>query len=239
MSREPASQQAPNFVADRVVHATRPVFNAIAQVAFADEGATVGPETFQQQLRMSLDRARTELLQSGVAPHDVDDIVYALVALADEQILVRGGALRDYWLPRLLQLQMFNENVAGENFFHRLARLIGAPGRESALKVYYLCLLFGFQGRYRVRGGSTEIEMLSEQVMAALLRAGAVLPEVMLSPSGERPYEAIADARRNLLVIWLSGVSAAAAAIWYVWLRLDASAEASSLVERISALSGG
>lgn len=237
--RDPQPEAPPSHAADRITHITRPVFNAIAQIANADEGATAAPETIHQQLKSFIERARHDAANYGLAPHDVDDIIYALVALADEQVLMRGGPLRDFWLPRLLQLHYFNENIAGDNFFRRMGALIGAPGRDGALKVYYLCLLFGFQGRYRIRGGGAELEGLIEQANAALRRSGAIMPEVNLSPSGKRPYEAIADARRNMLVLWLSGVAAAASVVWYLWLRLDVAAQAGDLVERISALSGG
>lgn len=224
---------------DRVTLITRPVFNAIAQVAAMDDGSSAPPETIHQQLRAFIDASRQEGSRLGLSSQDTDDIVYALVALADEQVLLRGGPLRDFWLPRMLQLQYFNENVAGENFFRRLSALISDPSRSAILKVYYLCMLFGFQGRYRVRGGSAEIDALVDQVHAALRRAGAVVDDVVLSPSGARPYESITDSRRNALVLWVAVVAAAASVVAYLWLRLDIAARAAELVERIGALSGG
>lgn len=237
--RDLPSEGVPAPISDRAVVVTRPVFDAIAQIANMDETSQPAPETLHQQMRAFIDAARQEASRQGWSTQEVDDIVYALVALADEQVLLRGGPLRDYWLPRMLQLQYFNENVAGENFFRRMTGLLNDPSRASTLKVYYLCLLFGFQGRYRVRGGGAEIDMVIEQVQGALRRSGLVLSEIVLSPHGARPYEAIADSRRNALLLWLAVAASSSAVVGYLWLRLDIAARASELVERIRTLSGG
>ena len=64
----------------------------------------------------------------------------------------KPGGIRDVWMSNPLQLHYFNENLAGEGFFYRLERILADPRRVEALRVYYLCLLFGFQGKYAVRG---------------------------------------------------------------------------------------
>ena len=84
---------------------------------------------------------------------DVVDMAYAVVALADEIALHKGGSIRDFWMQRPLQLHYFNENLAGEGFFHRLNAVLSDPSRNDILRVYYVCLLMGFQvGTSRVRG---------------------------------------------------------------------------------------
>ena len=65
--------------------------------------------------------------EAGVRPDDVADITYAICALADELALGVPGAMQQYWMYNLLQLRYFNENVAGENFFHRLQALRADP----------------------------------------------------------------------------------------------------------------
>jgi type VI secretion system protein ImpK len=222
---------------DRVNEATEAVFNALAQLREADAGAVPMPELVHQQLAMYIEQAARSAARAGFTQQDADDIRYALTALTDEIVLQQEGALREFWMPRLLQLRFFNENVAGEAFFTRLADLRRDPARADVLRVYYMCLLFGFQGRYRVRGGQIELADITDRVKEDLTRARQLVAESNLSPHGARPYEPIADAHRNNLLVWLSIAAATASLVLYVWLKLDLAAHANQLVERLTQLS--
>src|SRR5688572_11709420 len=105
---------------DRVTEITEAVFNALAQIIVMDPDAVPMPEMVHQQLTIYVEQAARSATKAGFSQSDADDIRYALVALIDETMLARGGALREFWLPRVLQLRYFNENVAGEAFFQRL-----------------------------------------------------------------------------------------------------------------------
>jgi type VI secretion system protein ImpK len=223
---------------DRVTEATESVFNAVAQIQRLDEAGAGLPELVHQQLSMYVEQAARAAGRIGFAQQDLDDMRYALVALADEIVLQKGGALRDFWLPRLLQLRYFNENVAGTAFFERLDAIRRDPTRAEVLRVYYLCLLFGFQGKYRVRGGQIELADIVDRVKSDLIRARVITSEQPLSPQGARPYEPIADARRNSLLVWLSVAAASASFVLYLWLKLSLGSDASRLVERVVALTG-
>jgi type VI secretion system protein ImpK len=223
---------------DRVTEATESVFNAVAQIQRMEEGGAGLPELVHQQLSVYVEHAARAASRMGFSQQDVDDMRYALVALVDEIVLQKGGPLRDFWLPRLLQLRYFNENVAGTAFFERLDGIRRDPARSEVLRVYYLCLLFGFQGKYRVRGGQIELADLIDRVKQELLRAKVIPTELPLSPHGGRPYEAIADAQRNSLLIWLSVAAATASFVLYLWLKLSLGSDAARLVERVAALTG-
>ena len=90
-------------------------------------------------------------------PSDVENALYAIIALLDEIAVNDEGPIKEYWQPRLLQMRFFNENVAGDGFFDRLATLRGDSRRKHVLRVYYLCLMFGFRGKYRIRGSELEV----------------------------------------------------------------------------------
>jgi type IV/VI secretion system ImpK/VasF family protein len=47
-----------------------------------------------------------------------------------------------------LQLQIYREFRAGENFFARMGALLQRPQPSPALEVYYLCLALGFTGAH-------------------------------------------------------------------------------------------
>jgi type VI secretion system protein ImpK len=223
---------------DRVTEVTESVFNALAQIQRMDPDSTPLPEVIHQQLSTYIDQGMRAASRAGFTQQDVDDMRYALVALTDETVLQKGGPLRDFWLPRLLQMRSFGENVAGEAFFHRLEAIRRDPQRTDALRVYYLCLLFGFHGQYRVRGGQLELADIIERVREDLVRLKVVPTELGLSPHGPRPYESIADAQRNMLLVWVSVAAAVASVVLYAWLKLSLIDDAARLVERVVALSG-
>ena len=124
-------------------------------------------------------------------------MAYALVALLDEVALSRPEPYRSFWMTNLLQLHYFNENVAGDGFFARLNTVRKDPHRAEVLQVYYLCMLFGFQGRYRIRGGELELMTLIDSVQKDLERAKPFDYE-LLSPHGERPTESMLAGKRRL-----------------------------------------
>jgi type VI secretion system protein ImpK len=223
---------------DRVIEATEAVFNGLAHVHRMDPQAGAMPELVYQQFSTYVEQAARSAVRLGFSQQEAEDIRYALVALTDETVLQKGGALRDYWLPRPLQLRYFNENVAGEAFFARLESIRRDPSRSDVLRVYYLCLLFGFRGQYAVRGGQSELADIIDRVRDELVRGKSIASDLPLSPSGARPYEAIADARRNSLLVWISVAGATASLIVYVWFKLSLGSHTSQLVERMVALAG-
>lgn len=217
---------------DRVNEITNEVFTALAQIRRADERSYPVPEVLHRRMRSFVENAMRRATEVGFSQQDSHDIGYVLVALIDEVVVAKGGELRDFWLPQLLQLQLFNENVAGEGVFDRLQGLIGDPGRADVLRVYYLVLLFGFQGKYRVRGGEKELTEVTDRAADALRRAG-YLREVELSPEGERPREGGGAVRRNLPLVAISVGVLVVALLVFVVLQVTISSQANGVVDDI------
>jgi type VI secretion system protein ImpK len=217
---------------DRVNEITNEVFTAVAQIRRADERSYPMPEVLHGRMRSFVDGAMRRAADLGFTQHDVHDIGYVLVALIDEVVVAKGGELREFWLPRLLQLQYFNENVAGEGVFDRLQALLHDPSRVEVLKVYYMVLLFGFQGKYRVRGGEMELADVTDRVAETLRRSGH-MGEVELSPEGARPRERGGGVGRNLPLIAISVAALVFALIVYLGLQLTITSRAGNVVERI------
>ncbi|HJL14166.1 MAG TPA: DotU family type IV/VI secretion system protein [Sandaracinaceae bacterium LLY-WYZ-13_1] len=217
---------------DRVTEVTKEVFNALSQIRRADERSQPMPEMLYQRMRSFVDRAMRRASELGFAQQDVQDIGYALVALTDEVVMSKGGELRDYWLPRSLQLQLFNTNVAGEGFFNNLQNLRHDPSRMEVLKVYYLCLLFGFQGQYRVRGGEIELASIVEEIGNTLTRAG-MIGETTLAPHAARPQENLGGTRSHMPLILISVAAVVVSLGIYFGLQWSVSSQADDLVEHI------
>ncbi|MBZ0115859.1 MAG: DotU family type IV/VI secretion system protein [Sandaracinaceae bacterium] len=217
---------------DRVNEVTKEVFNALAQIRRADERSQPMPEMLYQRMRSFVDRAMRRASELGFNQQDVQDIGYALVGLTDELVMSKGGELRDYWLPRSLQLQLFNTNVAGEGFFNNLKNLRHDPSRLEVLKVYYLCLLFGFQGQYRIRGGEIELASITEDIGSALTRAG-LIGEVPLAPHAARPQEALGGARSHMPLVWISVAAVVLSLVLYFGLQWNINSRADDLIEHV------
>jgi type VI secretion system protein ImpK len=118
---------------------------------------------------------------SGIAPEDLENASYAIVALFDEILVRMNWPGRQEWQANPLQFLHFRENTAGDNFFRRAEALCIQPHRAHVLQIYFLCLALGFQGRYAM-GNIAECEAFYQKAWLALL--GSTLLTDQLSPHG-------------------------------------------------------
>src|SRR5687768_15098200 len=118
---------------DLVDELTRDGFAAVIQLRrmTASRGAaafaSIDPQVLHHRLCGYIDALIQRGRERGLSPDDLGDVVYALVALADEVALSVAGAVPQFWMSNLLQLRYFNENLAGENFYLRLETLRADP----------------------------------------------------------------------------------------------------------------
>lgn len=203
---------------DRVNEITKDSMNAIHQLRALGEGTGVTGDTVHRRLMEYFDRLKSDARDAGVPERDANDMVYALAALADEVALSKGETIRSYWYGHPLQLQLFNENVAGEGFFRRLEALRGDKRRLDTLRVYYLCLLFGFQGKYAMRGGEAELIKLQESIKHDLDRE-IEFPET-LSPDALPEDDGQKRRGNRRLHVWLALGALAASMAVYIGLRV-------------------
>jgi type VI secretion system protein ImpK len=176
-------------------------------------------------------RART----AGIAPEDVTDASYAIMALFDEILVQANWPGRLEWQTSPLQYVHFHENTAGEGFFRRADTLLRQSHRVHVLLVYFLCLSLGFQGRYAMGGG----QGLAPVYDAIGTTVGYFLPPTeALSPHGEP-----SDAVRNLLQREAPLVRVAIgillmALVIFVILRIIMSSQVSSTVQPMKEYAG-
>jgi type VI secretion system protein ImpK len=218
---------------ERLTLVTQDCFGALLQLRQAEASSLPGPEQVHQRMRAFIDEMLRRASEQGLGQQDAQDIAYAIVAFADELALARSEELRGYWLGNLLQFHYFRENRAGEGFFTRLQAIREDARRQEVLRVYHLCLLFGFQGRYRVRGGELALMQLTESLQRELGRAFRYDTET-LSPSGERPPERLMRARSSLPWVAVAAASVVLAVLVYGGLQLGMNSRVSSFVEELS-----
>lgn len=221
---------------DRVNEVTRDVFSTVGQLRSVDEMALGDPAALHSQLRSLVTDAMRAAATLGFAQHDVRDIGYALTALIDEVVMLKGAQLRDFWAAHMLQLELFNEATAGQGLFDRLQVLVSDPSRIEVLQVYYLVLLFGFQGKYRVRGGEIELGDVTDRVRDAIRRSG-VHKETELSPRGARPDARGEGMQSSRSLIWAALGVLGVALLVYAGMAWSLSSKVDDLSDEFQALS--
>jgi type VI secretion system protein ImpK len=115
--------------------------------------APLDAEVFRDRLKQFLTQFERGAGKLGASADDIYACKYAFCATLDEAILTSGFKARDSWQRLPLQMQLFGEQLAGEQFFQHLETLRqqGLP-RLQVLEVFQMCLLLGFQGKYLIEG---------------------------------------------------------------------------------------
>jgi len=219
---------------DLIRTATRNCFGAITQLRRVDPQSAPSPDLLQTRLSQFIEEMQRDLQGQRMNQQDVQDVTYAIIALADEVALNAGDPVSSYWMGNLLQLKYFGETTAGEGFFKRLELIRRDPQRWEVLRVYYWALLLGFRGKHRVHGGELELMSLIESLKREVGKS--TIDTDALSPHGARPTEVLGGAKRHAPLLLASLAAAAAALLIYGGLRIALSASAGSAIEEMSAL---
>jgi type VI secretion system protein ImpK len=218
---------------DKINEITSECFIALSQLRDLDSPA-ISPELVHDRMKGFVEAMRGRAREQGLPGRDTEDMAYAIVALADEVAMGKPEPIRGYWMGRPLQLGFFNETLAGEGFFTRLAELRRDPRRADTLRIYYQCLLLGFQGKYSIRGGDLELMRLIDTLRPEIERH-IEAPDT-LSPAGDPPDEPLLRASGKNTFLWVAlGVFAVAIAV-FVGLRLSLSHQVADLAARVDEL---
>lgn len=157
---------------------------------------------------------------AGFAPETVASVKYALVAILDETVLSVPGEARDFWIINPMQLEIYGDSIAGEEFYHKLYRLLENPNQNSdALEVFYLCLSLGFKGKYLLEDPGQRETIISE-LARAIVKTGKNIE--ILSPHALRltlAKKTLGVKGAALVPLWITG-SIMAAMIVILWTTL-------------------
>lgn len=167
----------------------------------------------------------------GIPDSDLAEARYALVAFIDEQILKSTWPGRGEWMGQPLQLVLYGEYAAGENFFHRLRALLQQATPAPALEIYQLCLLLGFRGAYGVSADPRALSGFSEAVRPRL--AQLYPTSAKLSPRAEPPDRLPARRANNAALIGVIVGALAVALLVIVGLERLLNASVSDAVEAL------
>jgi type VI secretion system protein ImpK len=128
------------------------VFTPVLEQIMKLRAGVISPS---HDLRSSFDgllkEAEQQASQLGYPTNQVQSAKFALVAFIDETVLTADFPLRQEWEKYPLQLEYFGEHLAGVKFFERLDELLkDNPPQLEVIETYYISLLLGYKGRYKI-----------------------------------------------------------------------------------------
>lgn len=187
-------------------------------------------DTLRKRVQELLRQFESEAKESGYGSEEIRMSLFALVAFLDETILASEWSQKDDWLANSLQLEYFDRFDAGEEFFAILGKLRQRRGAgSSVLKIYYLCLVLGFKGKYQFLDREKLRDVIDD--VASALGPEKGRGDVALSPHGLRAEEIVGAVAQDIPG-WLIGVLAAACGIGFyvlMTLLLSSAADATAL----------
>ncbi|ADJ65512.1 type IVB secretion system protein IcmH/DotU [Herbaspirillum seropedicae] len=163
-------------------------------------GTPVDDVSFESKMQKFLGEVERNAKKINASPDDIYAAKYAFCASVDEIILRSKFGIRPAWERRPLQLTMFGDQLAGENFFHKLEELrLHGNAHIQALEVFHMCLLLGFQGKYALEG--------PEKLNYLTARLGDEIAHLKgksagFAPHWERP-DAVINKLRNDVPLWV------------------------------------
>jgi type VI secretion system protein ImpK len=97
-------------------------------------------------LKISLENENYSSSQEGIK-----ELIYVMAALADETFLSMEWAGKKYWEENMLEQLYFGSQIAGEEIFNRINRLVVEKKSVAVemAEIYLRVLSLGFKGKYR------------------------------------------------------------------------------------------
>ena len=158
--------------------------------------------SFSGKMAEFLDNFDRNAKKLGASAEDIHASKYALCATVDESILRSQFSIRAAWERRPLQLILFGDHLAGENFFVRLEELRArGASHVQALEVFHMCLLLGFEGKYIIEG-TEKLNYLTARLGDEIARMKG--KSVGFAPHWARPDQII-NKLRNDVPLWVIG----------------------------------
>ncbi|WP_445222762.1 type IVB secretion system protein IcmH/DotU (plasmid) [Bradyrhizobium sp. Pa8] len=207
---EPTAQE------DTLVAAAAPILLIVAQLHMVENADIVAMRRGTvEQIRRFEARAVKNQARRG----DVSAARYLMCALVDEAVMTTPWGSESAWSDNSLLNQFHSETWGGEKVFQIVEHVQAEPAKYLALlKLVNVCLLMGFEGKYRLmEGGRAQLEDLRSEVHR-LLREYTTAPSAELSGEwrGIRTHTGV----RNYGPLWIVFAAAAfVTLIGYIFFR--------------------
>jgi type VI secretion system protein ImpK len=197
---EPIPDAAREFLGaglNPLVQAASPLLVLAGQLRGTLSGPSVGAfrRHVLEEIRRFEERARAARVSSEV----VLAARYALCAALDEAVLSTPWGAQSEWAQQTLLVALHREAWGGEKFFDMLGRIAEDPARHiDLMELQYLCLAFGFAGKYQVQAQGHARLAEVQQGLYRRIREHRGVP----SPELSLHWEGVKD-RRNPLIRYL------------------------------------
>jgi type VI secretion system protein ImpK len=152
---------APETLAEPGLDATAPGLSPLVQaasplllLAAQLRGTLAQPDVagLRRSVLDEIHRFEAKARGAGVSNEVVLAARYALCAALDEAVLSTPWGAHSEWSQQTLLVGLHREAWGGEKFFEMLDRLAQDPSRHlDLLELQYLCIAFGFAGKYQVQ----------------------------------------------------------------------------------------
>jgi len=175
------------------------------------------PTALRDSLAQGIRQFEAQARSAGVPTEKVIAARYALCTLIDETATSTPLGASGAWAHQGLLALFHGEVGGGEKFFQLMARLAENPQVNlDVLELMYVCLEFGFEGRYRVtEGGQRQLEAIRQRLLM-IIRKQRGEYERDLAPNW-RGVSAAAQRRLGWMPLWAVGaVSALLLVVIYV-----------------------
>jgi type VI secretion system protein ImpK len=195
------------------------------------------PTALRDSLAQGIRQFEAQARTAGVATEKIVAARYALCTLIDETATSTPLGASGAWAHQGLLALFHGEVGGGEKFFQLLARLAENPQANiDLLELLYVCLEFGFEGRYRVtEGGQRQLEAIRQRLLM-IIRKQRGEYERDLSPNW-RGVSAASQRRLGWMPLWAVGaVSALLLVVIYVGFEWRLSRTSDKIAADIAAL---
>ncbi|MCC6535876.1 MAG: DotU family type VI secretion system protein [Burkholderiales bacterium] len=147
-----------------LVAAANPLLSLVPQlrssVSYGDLGA------LRDLLLRQMSGFEKSARERAVAHEHIQVAKYALCTLVDESIALTPWGGSGQWARTSLLVTLYKEVWGGEKFFLLLGKMAEDPAKNlNLLELMYVCLVLGFEGRYRVAdNGRAQLEEVRERL---------------------------------------------------------------------------
>ncbi len=178
----PSPEPSPGPAAEAVPLATGPGLNPLESAAAPLLGLVMrlkntsshpDPERLRLRMIEEIKTFTARAREQGMAEKTVFRARYILCTLLDEVVLNTPWGRASDWSENSLLITFHNETWGGEKVFELQDALLPDPRKNlHLLELLYLCLSFGFQGRYRLlENGRSRLDEQRERVYNAIRTA--------------------------------------------------------------------
>ena len=150
-----------------LIEAAKPVFilvNAMQQTT-----SQLSTDSLINKFSLLINNFEENAEKNGARYDAIQAAKYCLCTFVDE-LAVRAGWADETWSKNSLLVSFYDETWGGERFFEIIQNLKQDPDKNiDLLEFMYLCLQFGYKGKYQVlNSGELEIDKIKRDLLALI-----------------------------------------------------------------------